>query len=155
MQEPEERGWPGEGQVITTNQKRDPLQRLSRQRVDTHVTRSALKAWRRAAGSSWTWYRKSFFCFRSGCYLLYGARRRPGADRRCARNAGGSRWIPGVSTTSGVAMPRRVFTACGVGSRPPERGGPLHQVSLMRGCHGRWGHAGGQTGDDAGSSFSP
>jgi len=35
------------------------------------------------------------------------------------------------------------------------RGGPLHQVSLMRGCHGRWGHAGGQPGDDAGPLFSP
>ena len=75
----------------------------------------------------------------------------PGADRGCARNSGGSRWIPGVSTTCGVAMPRRVFTAWGVGSRPPERGGPLHQISLMRGL--AWsvgGHAGGQPGDDAG-----
>lgn len=50
LQEPEERGWTGERLVIITNQKRDLLQRLSRQRVDTYATRSALKAWKSMRG---------------------------------------------------------------------------------------------------------
>jgi len=153
LQEPEEWGWTGEGQVITTNQKRDPLQRLSRQRVDTYATRSALKAWRRAAGSSRTWYRKSFFCFRSGCYLFYtrpeGAR---GRSQVCSERRRVS-LDPRSVTTCGVGNAAVDIHAVRVGNRPPGRGGSSPPGLSDEGLPWSVGACRRSAGDDAGPLF--
>ena len=95
-----------EGQVITTNQKRDPAETPGSGLI--RMPRSALKAWRRRRALPGRV--QSFLCFRSGCYSYTGpegARGRIGCLER-------RRVLDRSAHNSGVAMPRRVFTACGV-----------------------------------------